>query len=178
MGVVWRVLPAGIADALPLSRWPEAAVERAAAEAWLTAASIWELGPYLRAIGAVYDASKPTMPSPKRRFPELSQHDLQALWEGSPPAGVPIARVREFYDAEIAAARTRPSGPGVPAFKLFENGPPWHVTASECDDLAAVDQRAPRTRARPRPRARGVGGLAGSRRAARAGSRRQGIITS
>lgn len=151
MGVVWRVLPAGIADALPLSRSPQAAVERGAAEVWLTAASIWELGPYLRAIGAVYDAPKPTMPSPKRRFPDLSQRDLQALWEGSPPAGVPIARVREFYDAEIAAARTRPSGPGVPVFKLFENGPPWHVTTGECDDLLRVTSESPGPELDPDP---------------------------
>jgi len=151
MGVVWRVLPTGIADALPLSLWPEAAVERGAAEAWLTAASIWELGPYLRAIGAVYDAPRPTMPSPRRRFPDLSQRELQALWEGSPPPGVPIAQVREFYDAEIAAARTRPSAPGVPAFKLFENGPPWHVTASECDDLLRATREHPGRELDPDP---------------------------
>ncbi len=135
MGVVWRVLPAGIADAVPLSRWPEAAEQRGAPEAWLTATAIWELAAYLRRVGAVYDAPKPTMPSPRRRFPELSQDEMQALWEGDPPAAVPAERVREFYDAEIAAARTRPSSPGVPAFKLFENGPPWHVTAIECADL-------------------------------------------
>jgi len=135
MGVVWRLLPAGIADTLPLCRWPDAAEERGAPEAWLTAASIWELAAYLRATGAVYDASKPRMPSPRRRFPELSRHEIQALWEGSPPPGVSGDRVREFYDAEIAAARTRPSCPGVPSFKLFDNGPPWHVTATECADL-------------------------------------------
>ena len=81
MGVVWRVLPPGIADTLPLTLWPEAAQEHGAPEAWLTAASIWELGPYLRAIGAVYDAPEPVMPSPKRRFPELSQSEMQALWK-------------------------------------------------------------------------------------------------
>lgn len=138
MGVVWRVLPAGIADTVPLSRWPEAAEQRGAPEAWLTAASIWELAAYLRRVGAVYDAPKPTMPSPRRRFPELSQDEMQALWEGNPPAAVSAERVREFYDAEIAAAGTRPSGPGVPAFKLFENGPPWLVTATECADLVRV----------------------------------------
>lgn len=138
MGVVWRVLPSGIADALPLSRWPEAATERGAPEAWLTASSIWELGPYLRAVGAVYDAPQPDAVGPKRWFPELASAELQAVWEGELPAGVPPERAREFYDAEIAAARTRPSGPGVPAFKLFENGPPWHVTAAECVDLARI----------------------------------------
>jgi hypothetical protein len=138
MGVVWRVLPFGIADVLPLSRWPEAATERGAPEAWLTAASIWELGPYLRALEAVYDAAEPTVMGPKRWFPELSAADLQAVWEGELPAGVAQDRAREFYDAEIAVARTRPSGPGVPAFKLFENGPPWHVTASECADLVRI----------------------------------------
>jgi hypothetical protein len=143
MGVVWRVLPVGIADTLSLSRWPEAAVERGAAEAWLTAASIWDLGPYLRAIGAVYDAPTPTMPSPKRRFPELSRPEMEALWEGNPPVSVPVARVRQFYDDEIAVAQTRPSGPGVAAFKLFDNGPPWHVTAAECDDLLRVTSERP-----------------------------------
>lgn len=138
MGVVWRVPPSGIADALPLSCWPDAAREHEAAEAWLTASSIWELGPYLRAIEAVYDAPEPTMPSPKRWFPELSSADLQSVREGGLPAGVPRARTREFYDAEIAVARTRPAGPGVPAFKLFENGPPWHVTAAECGDLVRI----------------------------------------
>ena len=143
MGVVWRVLPAGIADTLPLSRWPEAAEQRGAAEAWLTAASIWELAPYLRAIGAVYDAPKPTMPGPRHRFPELSQEEMQALWEGHPPPGVPTDRLKDFYDDEIAAARTRPSAPGVPAFKLFENGPPWHVTAAECADLVRITAARP-----------------------------------
>lgn len=138
MGVVWRVLAPGIAETLPLSRWPEEAQELQAPEAWLTASSIWELGPYLRAIGAVYDAPKPTVPGPKRWFPELSPADLQAVWEGTPPAAIAPARAREFYDAEIEVARTRPSAPGVPAFKLFENGPPWHVTASECADLVRI----------------------------------------
>ena len=97
-----------------------------------------ELAAYLRRVGAVYDAPKPTMPSPRRRFPELSQDEMQALWEGNPPAAVSAERVRQFYYAEIAAAGTRPSGPGVPAFKLFENGPPWLVTATECADLVRV----------------------------------------
>jgi hypothetical protein len=143
MGVVWRVLPAGIADVLPLSRWAERAQEQGTPEAWLTAASIWELGPYLRAIRAVYDAPEPTMPSPKRRFPALSQSALQELWSGQPPAGVPPEAAREFYDAEIATARTRSAVPGVPAFKLFENGPPWHVTALECADLVRITAENP-----------------------------------
>ena len=143
MGVVWRVLPPGIADTVPLARWPEAAQERGAPEAWLTGALVWELGPYLRAIGAVYDADKPTVPSPKRWFPDLSQRDMQAVWAGNPPAGVSADRAREFYDAEIAVARTRGSAPGVPAFKLFENGPPWHVTSEECAELVRITaQRA------------------------------------
>jgi len=138
MGVVWRVLPPGIADRIPLSRWPEAAQERGACEAWLTGAVVWELGPYLRAIGAVYDAEKPTVPSPKRWFPDLSQSDMQAVWAGDPPADVSPARAREFYDTEIAIARARPLVPGVPAFKLFENGPPWQVTAEECAELVCI----------------------------------------
>lgn len=179
MGVVWRVLPPGIADTLPLSLWPDAAQERGAPEAWLTAASIWELGPYLRAIGAVYDASRPAMPSPKRQFPELSQSEMQALWEGRPPEGVSAARAREFYDAEIAVARTRPaSGPGVPAFKLFENGPPWHVTASECADLVRIAGEQSLPELDPDPERRGwrewqeLGGLF------ERGAAADGVITS
>lgn len=178
MGVVWRVLPPGIADTLPLTLWPEAAKEHGAPEAWLTAAAIWELGPYLRAIGAVYDAPKPVMPSPKRRFPGLSQSEMQALWEGSVPAGVSPERAREFYDAEIAVARTRPSGPGVPAFKLFENGPPWHVTASECADLVRIAGERPEAELDPDPERKGwtqwqeLGGLFSR------GAAADGVITS
>jgi len=172
MGVVWRVLPPGIADTLPLTLWPEAAQEHGAPEAWLTAASIWELGPYLRAIGAVYDAPAPVMPSPKRRFPELSQSAMQALWEGSVPAGVSPQRAREFYDAEIAVARTRPSGPGVPAFKLFENGPPWHVTAKRVRRSRAHRRRATGGRARSRSRAQGMDAVAGAGRAVLRGAPR------
>jgi hypothetical protein len=155
MGVVWRVLPPGITEAVALSRWPEAAQERGAAEAWLTAASIWELGPYLRAIGAVYDAPEPTPPSPRRWFPDLSPDEVQAVWDGDPPARLPAARVREFYDAEIAVARTRPAAPGVPAFKLFENGPPWHVTASECADLMRITVERPARELDPDPERKG-----------------------
>jgi len=155
MGVVWRVLPVGIAEAWPLTRWPQAAQEQATPEAWLTAAAIWVLGPYLRAIGAVYDADKPTVPSPRRRFPELSPDELQALWAGDIPAGVPAARAREFYEEEIAVARARPSEPGVPAFKLFENGPPWHVTVDECAEVTRITLAQPRAELDPDPERRG-----------------------
>jgi hypothetical protein len=63
---------------------------------------------------------------------------MQALWAGELPQGVAPERAREFYDAEIAAARGRSNGPGVPASKLFENGPPWHVTPSECADIVRI----------------------------------------
>jgi hypothetical protein len=63
---------------------------------------------------------------------------MQAVWEGELPPGVTPERAREFYDAEIAVAQSRPAEPGVPAYKLFENGPPWHVTASECAEIVRI----------------------------------------